>query len=90
MKRKCPSCNEKGISTSELEKNEYCCCFFCGVKVEKWFSFSIFISIITGFGAYLAFKNSYMYLGSILFCLSFAYYLFYSKINAFLMPLKVY
>lgn len=90
MKRRCPNCNKKGISVTELEESEYCYCSFCGVKVEKWFSFSIFVSVFTGFGAYLAFKSSHIVLGSVLFGMSFIYCFFYSKANALLMPLKIY
>jgi hypothetical protein len=88
--RSCPACGKLAVSVSELETNDFTHCQACHQQIEKWFSFSIFISIVFGGGAFLCFKSDNLLLGLPLFIMSVLYSTFYRKINSRYMPLKAY
>ncbi|MFT6413709.1 MAG: hypothetical protein ACJASI_001827 [Glaciecola sp.] len=90
MKRLCPKCKELSIDVEELNKSEQVLCVYCNSTVTNWFSSSIFLSVITGGGAFLSFKNDLPIMGFTLFVLSVIYCVFYKKINSHLLPLRVY
>lgn len=90
MNRQCPSCKKYAIKTEDLEKKEEAYCLYCNTRVEKWFSFSIFLSVIFGGGALLSFKFNLPLLGSFFLILSLLYSIFYKKINSRYVPLRPY
>lgn len=90
MNRICPSCKKLSISIEDLQQKEEAYCSNCNSRVEKWFSFSIFLSVILGGGALLFFRLSLPILGCCFLILSLIYSMYYKQINSRYLPLRVY